>query len=221
MVRLLDPSNVMPLTHRYVTTAFRGVRETPIRQEPNSLHDNKYQLLLQRMSYLTRGPPARPFECHALDAPIRHHGMQGRSRALKPPIGQEPRTATVDLLALWLLPTPLLVLPTGPGGIAHNHVAILALIADDRLVGDCGEHGLAIGGGVWDLALDRNASGQLGWGPRSVALAVTRVLAHQLKARHTLVGYLQKKENKKTAVIFHFNSVFIVLAMYVQHFYCN
>ena len=46
---------------------------------------------------LTDGPVGGPLEGHALLAAERHHCVQGRARALQPPVGQDPRRAAVDL----------------------------------------------------------------------------------------------------------------------------
>ena len=82
--------------------------------------------------------------------------MQRGPGPLQPPVGQEPRAAAVDLLALWFSSAPALVLTAGAGGVAHHHEAVLALVGHHGLVGHGGEHGFAVHRTVWYWTLRRN-----------------------------------------------------------------
>ena len=147
---------------------------------------------IKGVPHLTCCPETLPLELHSLYAFEGNHGVQGCAASFEPTVGQESGRAAVDFLALRVGAAPTLVLAARPCRIAHNHEAVLALVGDDRLVGDGCEHGLPVDWAVGDWALHGHTRGQLRWGPRAVALAVACVLAHQLEPRYALVSDLHK-----------------------------
>ncbi len=116
-------------------------------------------------------------ESHALLTPEGDDGVQGGASALQPPIGEDAgRTAIyfcaerkgkkirvkflhfpfifLFTFAVRLLSRPLLVPLAPPDGVADEHVAVVALVRDERVVTDGGVDGATVQRVVRHVALD-------------------------------------------------------------------
>ena len=83
---------------------------------------------LSHLARLASGPEALPLELHSFNAFEGDDGVQGCATAFEPAVGQEPRRAAVDFLALWVRAAPALILAARPSRVAHDHKAVLALV---------------------------------------------------------------------------------------------
>ena len=103
----------------------------PAFQKKRSSFVFRRYLILIVMSHLARlasGPEALPLELHSFNAFEGDDGVQGCATAFEPAVGQEPRRAAVDFLALWVRAAPALILAARPRRVAHDHKAVLALV---------------------------------------------------------------------------------------------
>ena len=122
-------------------------------------------------------PVGRPLERHALLAAEGDDGVQGGAGALQPPVGEDSRRAAVDLwsktgvnrpvigtlsgpfrflptFAMGLFSRPLFVPLAPPNGVADEHVAVVALVGDERVVADGRVHRSAVERVARHVALD-------------------------------------------------------------------
>lgn len=115
----------------------------------------------------------RPRESHTLLTSECDDGVQRRSASFEPTIGQDARRAAVDFSANWLKPGPDFVSLAPPHRLPDDHVPVVALVADQRVVGDAVVHDPAEGRVDRDRTRNRFTFGKNLWTPRAICLAVS------------------------------------------------
>lgn len=115
----------------------------------------------------------RTRESHSLLTSECDDRMQSRSASFKPTIWQDAGRAAVDFSTNGLQPGPDLVSLAPPNRLPDDHVPVVALVADQRVVGDTVVHDPAKGRIDRNRTRNRFTFRKNFWTPRAICLAVS------------------------------------------------